>query len=233
MQSSDSHKKVSTSTKKTLTALMDDISRQKEVEYRRLLLDLASKMNENDARCLAFLYSIKEWSEPLDVLESLENQSVLSSSNLESLTRMIEYLGRKELARWLEDKVQSLHLFFSSAQHTACSYYCNPQLKSHFESILPLNSLLINHTKTLRNILESILPANETQKTSRDTGKIKHYVQHAEVKFREAEQDLLLACRKAGFWLSGDKLEPYPAFEMSATTKNSKGRQSYHQNYYI
>ena len=205
---------------------MDAISRQKELEYKRLLWELGKKMNENDTKHLAFLYSVKDWSDAFDVLESLETQSVLSSSNLDSLTTVTEDLGRKELVRWMEDKISCLHLAVPSAPHTACSYYCNPQLKSHFESILPLILLLISHTKTLRTILASNLPANETHRADRDADKIKRYVQNAELKFREAEQDLLLACRKAGYWLSGDKLEPYPAREMSGTTKNSKGKQS-------
>ena len=205
---------------------MDAISRQKELEYRRLLWELGKKMNANDTRRLAFLYSIKEWSDAFDVLESLETQSVLSSSNLDSLTRLTEDLGRKELARWMEDKISCLHLTVPSAQHAACSYYCNPQLKSHFESILPLSSLLISHTKTLRTVLATNLPANETHKADRDADKIKRYVQNAELKFREGEQDLQWACRKAGYWLSGDKLEPYPALEMSGRTKNSKGKLS-------
>ena len=207
---------------------MDSISRQKDLEYRRLLLELGKKMNANDTRRLAFLYSIKDWSDAFDVLESLESQSVLSSSNLDSLTRVTEDLGRKELARWMEDKISRLHLSGPRAQHTACSYYCNPQLKIYFESILSLNSLLINHVKTLRTVLASILPANETHRADKDADKIKRYVQNAELKFWEAEQDLLLACRKAGYWLSGDKLEPYPALEMSRTTKNSKGKQNIH-----
>lgn len=202
---------------------MDSTYNKEELEYRLLLLELSRKLTRNDIKSLAFLYSITELSDCLDIFTYLETQSVLSSSNLEGLVKVTEDLGRQDLARWLEDKVMCVHSSSPSTQHTVCSYYCNPQLKSHFESILPLSSLLINHTKTLRNVLVSIPSTSESQEARRGTGKINHYLQSAELKLKEAEQDLLLACRKAGYWLSGDKLEPYPAFEMSRKTKHSKG----------
>ena len=113
---------------------MDVISMQRQVEYGRHLLELASEMRET------------------------------------------EELSRKDLARWLEDEMLRRHTSLPSAPHTACSYYCNPQLKSHFDSILPLSSLVINHAKALQSALASMFPASDRQGGQKEIDKIKYYI---------------------------------------------------------
>ena len=105
----------------------------------------------------------------MDVI-SMQREAEYRQLLLELVTEMkvTEDLGRKDRARWLEDKMPCKHVSLPSTQHTVYSYCCNLQLKSHYESILPLSSLLINHTKTLQNVLASIFPASGSKKSRKE-----------------------------------------------------------------
>ena len=95
-------------------------------EFRKLLVDIACKLDRDTVRKISFLYNLPiETRTALGVLQELQERGTISSENVEPLMKILRDVSRYDLAEYVERK----YGVKSSKQKGRGGVLCHPKTK--------------------------------------------------------------------------------------------------------